>query len=162
MPPRAGQSASNSYDHLFVRNLQNNHRLGPWPGEPDIEVPRLGQVPGEAVEDPAITGVRLRQAPIRDLGHELVGNQAAGVHVVMRALSEEGRTGNLVPQHVTGRDMGHTKAAGKPSSKGSLAASGRAENHESSEHAFFPTPGMALCPPFEPRATLGLLLVTAR
>ena len=73
-------------------------------GQP-VERLRLGQRAREAVEDPAGRGVGPRDPFLDHRDDQLVGDELARVHELLRLAAELGALGNVLAEHVARRDV---------------------------------------------------------
>ena len=76
-----------------------------------------------------MAGVRLVEPRVDHPDHEVVGDEAAGVHDRLGLAAEVGAARHLVAEHVAGGDVRDAEAHRDPRRLRALAAPGRAEHH---------------------------------
>ena len=119
-------------DALLARHDELDHgveRLAAR-GQEGLEVVDLGAVAGEPVEQEAARGIRLREAVAHELAGELVGDEVARLDDRLDALAELGAAGDVLAEHVAGRDRRHLEGARDQHALRPLAGALRADDQE--------------------------------
>jgi hypothetical protein len=125
-PPLVAPRQPLQRDIVFERQVDD--RLGP--GRRDVEALGLADPAGEAVEDVAAVGRRLRQRLGHHRHHQLVGDERAPVEVGPDLAPQVGAGGHLGPQHLAGRQERHPEPLGQHPTLGALSRSRRTEQNQ--------------------------------
>src|SRR3989304_4008210 len=115
------------------------------------EALRLGDRPGESVEDEPLPSVRLLEPAFRHRDYEIAGNELARIHVRLRFLPEIRALRDVLPEDVPRRDARHSDVVGQFRRLGPLPRPGRPQEHETHP----PTEGVRRSKDFGPSALPG-------
>ena len=106
---------------------ENGRERPPHLLQPLLESFRLGGGPGEAVEDEPVRGAERLD---HHLHHHVVGDELAGVHVLLRQPAELGAVPNVVAEQVPGPDQLDPVALAEPPGLRALPRPRRAKEHD--------------------------------
>jgi hypothetical protein len=124
----AGQAA----DDLLVGRLDQQHRGELPPGGLQVLRERvgLGHGPREAVEQEAVGGLVAAQAFEDHADDHVVGNEVAGVHVLLGLAAELGPLVHRLAQDVPRREVRQVEVLGEALGLGALAGTGRTKEDQ--------------------------------
>ncbi len=99
----------------------------PASGEHGVERLGLRDRPREPVQQEALGGVGLGEPVADDADHDLVRDQGAALHVLLRLEAHRGALGHGRAQHLTGGDVRQREVGHDAFGLGALARTGAAE-----------------------------------
>ncbi len=111
----AQPAAGDPTDDLVLGDLQVQHAVqrDALLGEELVQRLRLAQVAREAVQQEAVGGVLLEHAVLGHPDGDLVGHQAARVHVALGLDTQRGALADVGAEQVAGRDVGNGQGLGE-------------------------------------------------
>jgi len=127
----AHPSSCDPLDQLLIGNIdiQDHIDLLAQSGQNFVQSLRLGHGSGESVQHPSGLNIILGQAVFDDIDQQGIRNQLSCIHELLSLNPQGGAAADVLPQNVTGRDVGDLVLVSNHLSLCALAGSRRAEQY---------------------------------